>query len=161
MPHQVSHLLDEEHNGTLELLTSLEAALPRWARAAAGIDEDGIRLVRKLHEHLAHHVPRHFGFEEQELFPRLAEAGEGDLCELLTEEHVAINQVIAELLPLAARVGALDAPSLAALKRGIGELIERLRSHIDKETMALGPACDDYLDDDVDQELAFGYATST
>lgn len=158
MPRQVSHLLDEEHNATLDLLNALELGMPRWARAAAGIDEDGIRVVTKLHEHLAQHVPRHFGFEEQELFPRLSDAGEGELCELLAEEHVAINAVIAEILPLAARVTELDASSLTALKRGIGELIERLRSHIDKETMALCPACNDVLDEATDQELAFGYA---
>ena len=59
MPQQVSHLLDEEHNGTLDLLNALELGVPRWSRTPAGIDEEGIRLIKKLHEHLAHHVPRH------------------------------------------------------------------------------------------------------
>src|SRR4051812_11124247 len=100
MPGQVAHLLDEEHNGTLELLAGLEQALPRMAKDAR--DPDFARLAGKLHEHLVHHVPRHFAFEERELFPRLTDAGEGDLCALLAEEHAAIEAVIAEIVPLAA-----------------------------------------------------------
>ena len=158
MPGQVSHLLDEEHRATLDLLDALERTIARAARNASTTDPDLARLVGKLEEHLREHVPKHFGFEEETLFPRLTEAGEGDLCELLTEEHVAINAVIAELLPLAASLGSLDAPAFDRMKRGILELAERLRSHIDKETMALLPVCDDHFDDAVDQELALAYA---
>lgn len=158
MTAHVAHLLDEEHKGTLDLLEALEVAIARAARNGGANDADFTRLVGKLHEHLLQHVPRHFGFEEQSLFPALTEAGDGDLCELLLEEHVAINTVIAEITPLAARVGELDAASLNALRRSIGELSERLRSHIDKETMALLPACSDHFDEATDQELAFGYA---
>ena len=46
------------------------------------------------------------------------------------------------------------------MRRGIGELIERLRSHIDKETMALLPACSDCIDETLDQELALEYASA-
>jgi hemerythrin-like domain-containing protein len=160
MSGQVSHLLDEEHAGTLALLDALERAIPGAARAAPAVEPDYLRLIGRLHEHLLQHVPRHFAFEEEALFPRLAASGEGDLCELLTEEHVAINAVIAEIEPLAARVQTLDAGAHAALRRGIGELAERLRGHIDKETMALLPACDDCIDDDADQALALGYASA-
>ncbi len=160
MTGQVSHLLDEEHDATLDLLNGLEQALPRAARMADAVDPDFARLVGKLHEHLVHHVPKHFGFEEEALFPRLAEVGEGDLCELLTEEHVAINAVIADIVPLAAALDSLDAAGHAALRRGIAELIERLRGHIDKETMALLPACSDYIVDPADQELALEYASA-
>ncbi len=160
MPGQVSHLLDEEHRGTLALLDALEQAIARGARTPAAPDPDFLRLVGKLREHLVGHVPRHFGFEEQALFPLLTAAGEGDLCGLLQEEHDAINAVIGEIVPLAERAVDLDAPSLQALKRGIGELAERLRSHIDKENMALLPLCDDHLEPAADQELAFGYASA-
>jgi hemerythrin-like domain-containing protein len=159
MAGQVTRLLDEEHNGTLDLLNALEAALPRAARSE-GADADYARLVARLHEHVVHHVPRHFGFEEEVLFPRLAEAGEDDLCELLTEEHAAINAVIADIVPLAAAQRSLDAAGHAALRRGIGELIERLRGHIDKETMALLPACESCIDDGADQALALEYASA-
>ncbi len=160
MPGQVSHLLDEEHRGTIALLDALEQAIARGARNSVAADPEFTRLVGKLREHLVEHVPRHFGFEEVDLFPRLEEAGEGDLCTLLLEEHVAINAVIAEIVPLASDVGALEPSSLQALKRGIGELAERLRSHIDKENMALLPLCDDHLEPATDQELAFAYASA-
>ena len=38
------------------------------------------------------------------------------------------------------------------------ELIERMVSHIDKETLALLPMVDDLLDEEADRELAFAYA---
>jgi hemerythrin-like domain-containing protein len=157
MAGEVSRVLDEEHNSTLDLLAALEQAL---RHSAGALDVNAARLVERLREHLLQHVPRHFGFEEEALFPRLAEAGDGDLCELLQEEHVAINAVIAEVLPLTESVSSLDQASLSALRRGIVELTERLRSHIDKETMALLPSCDDCLDETVDQELAFEYASA-
>ncbi len=157
---QVSRLLDEEHNGTLALLTALEQAMARTTGVPSRADDDFLRLVGRLHEHLVHHVPRHFGFEEAALFPPLAAAGEDDLCALLQEEHVAINAVIAEVVPLCESVATLDQPSAQALKRGIGELVERLRSHIDKETMALLPACEQCLDPADDQTLALEYAST-
>jgi hemerythrin-like domain-containing protein len=156
MSGQVTRLLDEEHSGTLDLLNTVEGAMLRAAQPAG--DPGLIRVVGKLDEHLRQHVPRHFGFEEQSVFPPLRDAGEGDLCDLLEEEHVAINAVIAELLPLTANFESLDPPGIDALKRGIVELADRLRGHIDKETMALLPVCDDMLDASLDQELALAYA---
>ena len=49
-------------------------------------------------------------------------------------------------------------PQCAALQRGVLELIERMVSHIQKETMALLPMLDDLLDEETDRELAFAYA---
>ena len=40
------------------------------------------------------------------------------------------------------------------------ELVERLVSHIQKETMALLPLLDDLLDEDTDRELAMAYASA-
>ena len=110
--------------------------------------------------HLEHDIDRHFVFEEQELFPRLIEAGDGGIAGLLTEEHEAIRAVAAELLPLAraAPAAGLDVAGWEALKRGVLELVERLVSHIQKEEMALLPLLDDLLDDETDRQLAFAYA---
>jgi hemerythrin-like domain-containing protein len=105
-------------------------------------------------------LERHFAFEEQELFPRMKEAGDGDMAELLLEEHHAIHAVAHELLPLGhgAAAGTLDERGWDALKRAVLEMSERLRAHIDKETMGLLPLIDDLLDDGIDRELAFAYA---
>lgn len=154
---QVSRMLDEEHRANLELLRRVESAL---ARPRAG-DPELARLARVLAPHIEQELAHHFEFEERELFPRMAEAGDGDLGDLLAEEHVAIRSIADELLPLArtAATGGLDAPSLAAFRRAALEIVERLVGHIEKETIALLPLVDDLLDDDTDRDLALSYAT--
>lgn len=155
---QVSRMLDEEHRANLELLGRVEHALAR--PSPGGHDLAG--LAQTLARHLEHELTRHFDFEERELFPRMDEAGDGEIGALLTEEHEAIREVAAELLPLAqlAGAGAIDDASLERLKRTALEIVERLVAHIQKETMALLPLLDDLLDEDVDRELATAYATT-
>lgn len=152
---QVAQALDDEHRANLDLLGRAERA---FARAA---DPEVPALASRLVRHLEHEVDRHFGFEEEQLFPRMAEAGDGDLAALLTEEHESIREVAAELLPLAraAAAGTLPAAETATLKRLVLEIVERQVAHIQKETMALLPLLDDLLDDDTDRELTFAYAT--
>jgi hemerythrin-like domain-containing protein len=83
------------------------------------------------------------------------------MAALLVEEHEAIREVAAELLPpaRAAAAGAVDDATWAALRRNALELVERQVSHIQKETMALLPLLADLLDEETDRELAFGYAS--
>ena len=157
---QVSHALDEEHRANLELLGRVEQALARAPRG--GRDAELLRLVGTFGRHIEQDISRHFDFEESELFPRMAEAGDGDMAALLLEEHAAIRAVAAELLPLAraAAAGTLDDAGWDALKRGALEMVERQVAHIQKETMALLPLLDDLLDDESDRELAFAYAAA-
>jgi hemerythrin-like domain-containing protein len=151
---QVSQALDDEHRANLELLGRAERVFARTddpeAQALAG------QLVRQLE----HEIGRHFGFEENELFPRMADAGDGDLAEMLREEHDTIRAVAEELLPLAraAAAGTLAAADAGTLKRLVLEIVERQVAHIQKETMALLPLLDDLLDDETDRDLAFAYA---
>jgi len=155
---QVSHLLDTEHRGNLELLGRVERALARPQRAAA--DPEFFHLAAAFARMVEQDIGRHFDFEEQQLFPRMAEAGEGDIAGLLREEHDSIREVAAEVLPLAraAATGTLDGAGFEALRRGALELVERQVAHIQKETMALLPLLDDLLDDGLDRTLAFEYA---
>jgi hemerythrin-like domain-containing protein len=159
---QVSHTLDTEHRSNLELLGRVEQAFARAPRHDAAADPDLARLCAAFGRLIAEDVGRHFDFEEQQLFPRMSESGEGDIAELLTEEHEAIREVAAEILPLtlAAARGELDDAGFEALKRGALELVERQVAHIQKETMALLPLLDDLLDEQTDQELALAYASS-
>ena len=151
---QVCRCLDEEHRALLDLLGRVEQTLARGTAA------DLTALVGPLQHHLAHEVDRHFDFEEQQLFPLMAEAGDGDMAALLTEEHEAIRAVTAELAPLAraAAAEALAPPAAMLLKQLLIELVERQVSHIQKETMALLPLLDDLLDEETDRRLAFEYA---
>jgi DUF438 domain-containing protein len=158
---QVSQTLDKEHRANLDLLGRVELAFARAGRTGTARDPDLGQLAGALARQLEEEVGRHFDFEERELFPRLADAGEGDIAGLLAEEHDAIRSVVAEVLPLAraAATSTLDDAGWVALKRGTLELVERLVAHIQKETMALLPMLDDLLDEDSDRELAFAYAS--
>ena len=151
---QVPQALDDEHRANMGLLDRVERALG-GAGAQSELATLAGALVRQLERELVHH----FGFEEAELFPRMAEAGDGDLVALLTEEHQSIRAVGEELLPLARALseGALAAGDRPAFKRLALELVERMAAHIQKETLALLPLLDDLLDDETDRELVVAY----
>ena len=153
---QVCRCLDDEHRALLELLNRVEQALAR------GTGADVAALAASLLHHLEHDVGRHFDFEETQLFPPMAEAGDGDLAALLTEEHDSIRAVAEDLMPLAraAAAGSLAPAGSVALKRLLRELVERQVAHIQKESMALLPLLDDLLDEETDRQLAFEYAAA-
>ena len=142
---QVCRRLHEEHEASLALCSRLEATLAAGRSDAA--------LMRAAAAELAGEIERHFSFEEAELFPRLSAAGEGDMVELLLEEHVAIRASAARFIAL------VKTDSFPNELRVVGlELAERLASHARKEEMSLLPALDDLLDEGADHELASAYA---
>ena len=153
-----SRRLHEEHEANLDLLSRFENLTAR-ATDAPPLGDAWTALARALAAGLEIEVARHFDFEEQELFPRLAAAGEAGIGELLSEEHVAIRAVAG---PLPAQLRAsltpdFDAVAWRALRAAGLELAERLRGHIQKEEMGLLPAIDDLLHEEVDRELAAAY----
>ena len=143
---QVNRRLHEEHDAVITLCTRLSATL------AAG-KSDGA-LMRDAAAALAGEVERHFAFEERDLFPRLAAAGEGDMVELFLEEHVAIRAAAERFIALVKRNAAH-----AELKPVGLELAERLAAHAQKEEMSLLPTLEDLLDEGTDHELACAYAS--
>lgn len=141
---QVNRRLHEEHVAVIALCARLEAALASGApdpallkTALAAIDEE---------------VERHFVFEEAELFPRLKEAGEGDLVELLLEEHAAVRDAARRFA-----AAAKQSPHGSELRPAGLEFAERLASHAQKEEMSLLPALENLLDEATDAELIMGY----
>jgi iron-sulfur cluster repair protein YtfE (RIC family) len=142
---QVSRRLHEEHQATLALWARVEATL------AAGRCEPA--LMRSAAASLADEIERHFAFEENELFPRLAAAGEGDIAELLKEEHAAIRAAATRFMVLSQ-----EAFSKEMQICGL-ELAERLVSHVQKEEMSMLPALEDLLDEAADAELSLAYAS--
>jgi hemerythrin-like domain-containing protein len=149
LQREISRRLHQEHVAILDLLGRFGQALARLGAGppAAG-DALWSVLLAQLASALAHEVTRHFQLEEEELFPRLHARGEGDLAELLLEEHVVIREVSRTLLALIARA-----------RRGELELVERLSSHAEKEQGALVPLVDEMLDEATDRELASSYTT--
>lgn len=154
---QVCRALHDEHRANLDLLGKVEQALGRASRYDAAL----AGLIGQFARALEQDIERHFRFEEESLFPLMSDAGDGDMAALLVEEHEAIREVAAELLPLAraAAAGPVDDAAWGALRRNAMELVERQVAHIQKETMALLPLLEDLLDEETDRELAFGYAS--
>ncbi len=142
----ISRRLHEEHDATLALWGRVEASL------AAG-RHDPV-LLKAAAAALAHELEHHFRFEERELFPRLAAAGEGDIGELLQEEHAVIREAGTWFISLVQAN-----PADAQVKRLGLELAERLVAHVQKEEMSLLPALDDLVDEDADGELSAAYTT--
>ena len=88
----ISRRLHEEHAATLALWGRVEQTLLAGKPDAA--------LLKQAAAALGDEVSRHFDFEERDLFPRLEEAGDGDLAALLIEEHATIRAVAQPLAVL-------------------------------------------------------------
>lgn len=158
---QTTRRLHEEHEATFDLCARIEQVLVGRGRVfppPAG-DASWSGLARELQARLPHDVARHFEFEEQALFPLLGRAGEGDVAELLTDEHAVIRACADEVLGLLGRAaaGALGGGDWQSLKSTALELSERLVAHAQKEEMALLPALDDLLDETQDRDLLMAY----
>jgi len=159
---QTNRRLYEEHVATLQLLTRVELVFTGRAGAyppAAG-DPAWPAFARTLLTAIEVEIARHFEFEERDLFPRLVEAGDGDLAALLNEEHVtirAVAQPLAGLLRKALGEG-LQPQQWQGMKTLALEFSERLSSHAQKEDGALLPVLDNLLDEDTDRELFGAYA---
>ncbi len=141
---QVSRRLHEEHVAVIALCGRLETSLASGTPDAA--------LLRAALAAIDEEVERHFVFEEKDLFPRLQEAGEGDLVQLLLEEHAAVRDAARRFAAAARQV-----PPGTGLRPAGLEFAERLASHAQKEEMSLLPALDSLLDESTDAELIMGY----
>ena len=160
---QTSRRLYEEHVATLDLLGRVERVFTGRAGAYPPQAEDSNwrSFARALLGAIDVEVARHFEFEERDLFPRLEEAGDGDLAGLLLEEHGtirAVAQPLAELLRKAV-AGAVQPAEWQAMKVLALEFSERLGSHAQKEDGALLPVLDNLLDEETDRELFGAYAS--
>ncbi len=159
---QTSRRLYEEHAASLLLLGRVERLFTGRAGAypPAADDGDWPAFARTLLSAIEVEVARHFEFEERDLFPRLEEAGDGDLAALLNEEHSTIRAVAQPLVDLLrqALAGGLQAQQWQTLKTLALEFSERLGSHAQKEDGALLPLLEHLLDEDTDRELFGAYA---
>lgn len=157
----ITRRLHEEHAATLALWSRLEQRLTaRGSQWPPAQDDATTSVLRDCAGALAHDVAQHFAFEEAHLFPRLEEAGEGDIAQLLAEEHGVIREAaerFAELQAQAVR-GALDEAGWRALRTLALELVERLVSHVQKEEMSLLPALEDLVGEEDDRALITEYS---
>jgi len=157
---QTSRRLYEEHLATLELLGRVERVFTGRAGVYPPPEGDSAwpAFARGLLGAIDVEVARHFEFEERDLFPRLEQAGDGDLAGLLIEEHATIRAVAHPLAELLRETLAGGAPDWQAMKVLALEFSERLGSHAQKEDGALLPVLDSLLDEETDRELFGAYA---
>lgn len=157
----ITRRLHEEHTVTLTAWSRLEQLLT--ARGRQWPPAEGDEIASRLREcaaMLTQEVSLHFAFEEAQLFPRLEASGEGDIAQLLAEEHGVIREAAEQFGALQARGarGELDDAGWRTLKIVALELVERLVSHVQKEEMSLLPALEDLIDEETDRELITEYS---
>ena len=155
---QVSACIHREHLETLGLLERVEAALAKAKAAPMPGDAAWARLLRELDTNLANEIGRHFGFEEEDLFPLLASGGDRDIASLLAEEHAAILALAKRMIPaLRAFLAGNATQGWPALREMALELVERQVAHIQKEEMSLLPVLEDMLEPEQDAEMLTRY----
>lgn len=161
---QTTRILHDEHMAVVNLLDRLDSVLRGTGTTAApdSMDSTVGTLLGDLAVALEGEVAGHFAFEENDLFPLLADAGEGALGEALTEEHAVIVPVARRVAALAraARVDGFTDETWRAFRRLGAELVERLTDHARKEDMGFLPALEDVLDEEQDKVLWGTYAVS-
>lgn len=156
---QTGRLLHEEHMVTVELLQTLESLLIRHsAKKVPDIADPEISAaLSTTRSVLDREVGRHFGFEEQYLFPRLADLGQVGMTLMLKAEHDAILPVATDLARIAGEALETRTMSPAAWKQfhDLGmELMEREACHVQKEEMGLLAALAALVSAAEDAELA-------
>jgi hemerythrin-like domain-containing protein len=154
--YRINQVMHDEHMAASAMLRDVESLLAGAGRNPPDTTVAAIAAtLTKAADALEGEVREHFDFEEETLFPLLAEHDEAEIGEHLTEDHRII-------LPLAEDVIAGSRGALAsgfsdqgwnAFRTAAAELVERLSAHIDKEEMALLPKLEDALDPETD--LAF------
>jgi len=158
----ISRKLHDEHVAIIDLLGRFARALERLGAGPPAADDATWRvLLPQVGTALEYEITQHFDLEETQLFPRLHERGEGELAELLFEDHEVIRGVTRPLLGLVAQAqaGTLEAAGWRTLKALGLELSDRLGSHAEKEQGALVPLVDEMLDEATDQELWTQYTS--
>ncbi|MBF0304156.1 MAG: hemerythrin domain-containing protein [Alphaproteobacteria bacterium] len=154
-------LLHREHLATIRSLQNLEAFLVNQTqkRVPDAANETVRAMLDEIIGMVGREVGRHFSFEENHLFPLLAERGESGIGDFLMSEHQTILPLAEDLRDRAqaARDGGFDAASWKAF-HGVGlELVEREIFHIQKEEMGLLMAISMLLDPEADAILAVKY----
>ncbi len=156
LQYSASRILHDEHMASLALLGEVERVALAGKSTSSNAGEELGRLLVRLRRTLDGEVLAHFDFEEQALFPLLAEFGDGDLGQLLTEEHLVLREVFEDLGRCAdnAAASGFSDESRTSIRRVCAELIERLQSHIEKEERALLPALENALTPETDAEVS-------
>ncbi len=153
----ICRILHEDHRETIAAMEDLDGLISgRRAKTVPDLTDPSTRSkLERIAAMIDADVRDHFGFEESELFTRLADYGDEAIGAHLTEEHgllLPIVEVLAETARKALGDG-FDDRSWAAFRQLGAELVERMLTHIQKEEMGLLPLLEDVLDGETDFAL--------
>ena len=155
---RIGQLLHADHLTTLGTLQELEELLVRQGAHAPDLKRAEVReALESLVAVVKGEVSRHFGFEENHLFPVLAEAGQVGMTMLLISEHRAILPVAetaADLAIEALAAGSFTPEDWAEFRDAGLEFCERELFHIQKEEMGLLAAVAALVGPENDAKLA-------
>lgn len=159
---QIGRLLHEDHERCLAAVQNLEALLARQgpSKPADLSDPKARSVLVEAKGVLAQETATHFAFEEDHLFPLLAEVGEQSMILTLKSEHDAIAPIAEEVVHRIAdalKTGAFGREDWAELHALGLELAERQIFHVQKEEMGLLAGIGMMLEPDVDSRLAETY----
>lgn len=161
---QSARMLHDEHMEEVALIERLDSIVSKYRpdQPPAADDQSVTSLLPDLIAGITSQIDQHFAFEEEHLFPRLAENGESDIGEFLTSEHDAIRQVGRALVAAAkeAMSGGFTDESWRNFRQMAVETSERVFSHIQKEEMGLLPMVEHFLEPEEDMELSMAYMES-
>jgi hemerythrin-like domain-containing protein len=155
-------MIHEDHMEKLRFLSSLDRLLAAFPDGM--VPPAGDSLYASAHADIKTHLTRrpdpHFAFEEDVLFPMLADDGADDLQRLLCDEHREIEAIADALLEAAIKLTAaeVDAATWTQFRTLARELGAVLTSHIDKEEAALPSLLAEILDAEEDQRISLLYA---
>lgn len=162
---RTGRLLHADHDRTVDLINRLESHLSAAEQQGIPTLEEGSparALVADLNAMLDDELGRHFDFEEQGLFPLVANAGAFDLVSTLTGEHEAMRAIGRRLQRycLLALAGGFDDDAYEAFVHFGWDFVERMERHLQTEETVLLEAVDTLLlaAPAIDASLADSYA---
>lgn len=158
----ISQRLHAEHLRTLAVLARLDERIMGAGRTRPldpGVAADRT-LIADLTRMLAEDIDRHYRFEEEYLFPRLAEVGFADITRMLEDEHASVRGFAEGLARLAEAAGRapLAAAAWAEFRDLAMDFTNSATFHIQKEEMGVIRNLPAVLDATVTADLARLYA---
>lgn len=161
---ELGKVLHEQHFRILVLVSGLENRI-RGDGAVRPLDvndENDLGLLNELASSLSAAI-EHNAFEEKVLFPLLCRRGEGELADLLAQEHLTIGPVVRQMQILAAELlqHGCDRSRWQEFRQTAETLVTEMLSHLQKEELMVVQRLDVFLDARTDHKLATSFRART
>jgi hemerythrin-like domain-containing protein len=158
----LSQLLHREHLETLAVAGELEARVDDRRAGPINVGDEADRAQLQALIHMAEaDIGRHYRFEEEVLFRKLAAAGLGPMVEVLVMEHDSVRAIVVPLRASAeaALADGFTKATWSTFRDGVFDLINSVSFHIQKEELGVIRQLATVLGVDADRDLGRLYAT--